>query len=254
MSVPRVDYRTIADSRFELQARMVYLWCIPTVAGAGVLSWLEGLLSPDEKERAARFRFEHLRHSFVIARGVLRVLLGGYLGISPASVQFVYNLKGKPTLPAPAFLEFNASHAGGLAVFAFTTACEVGVDVEQIRPLTDMQDIANRFFCPGEAAELLSLNESQREHAFFLCWTRKEAYIKAIGEGLSAPLDSFRVNIEPGAPARFVELPLDAGAWTLHDLQLASDYAAALAYHDTERPVAILRLNDPAELRRLSVL
>lgn len=218
------------------------------VASAGAYSQLERILSSDEKERANRFRFDHLQKSFVVARGALRVLLGRYLGVSPASVQFIYGAAGKPGLTEPVSLQFNASHSGGLAVFAFTAGCEIGVDVEQIRPMPDMQNIADRFFCAEEAAELMTLSGNQRTHAFFLCWTRKEAYIKATGEGLSAPLDEFRVTLQPGHSARFIHLPQGETGWKLHDLQLASNYTAALAYCDTERQVVTFPLDDPGEL------
>jgi 4'-phosphopantetheinyl transferase len=112
-----------------------------------------------------------------------------------------------------------------------------------------MQQIAG-FFCLEEATEIMSLPPSERERAFFRCWTRKEAYIKAIGDGLSAPLDGFRVTVLPNAPAHFVHLgrgTTDTGAWTLHDLCLAPDYAAALAYRDRQRPLSIFPIVDLAE-------
>jgi 4'-phosphopantetheinyl transferase len=241
----------IADCSLELAGRIVHVWPVRTVASNEVTSWLERVLAPDEKDRAARFKFNHLRHSFILARGALRILLGCYLKASPASIQFKYGSKGKPTLAAPPLLDFNASHSGGLAVFAFTASCEIGVDVEHIRPLPDMQNIADRFFCSEEAAELMSLTANQREHAFFLCWTRKEAYIKAIGDGLSAPLDDFRVTVQPGQPAQFIHIAHDANDakdWTLSDLELAPNYAAALAYRDAQRPIVVSPVINPAEL------
>jgi 4'-phosphopantetheinyl transferase len=238
-------------SSFDLEGRTVHVWPIRTEAPSAVAERFELLLGTDEKSRAGRFRFDHLRYSFVITRGVLRILLGHYLHVSPISIQFKYGSRGKPALAAPACIDFNASDSSGLSVFAFTAGCEVGVDVEQIRPLQDMQNIADRFFCSEEAAELMSLTANQRERGFYLCWTRKEAYIKAIGDGLYAPLDSFRVTLQPSQPARFMHIAYDtraAEAWTLHDLQLAPNYAAALAYRDTERPVAVFPIIDPADL------
>jgi 4'-phosphopantetheinyl transferase len=134
-------------------------------------------------------------------------------------------------------------------------AVGVGVDVEQIRPLQDIQSIADQFFCSEEATALRSLKANQSERGFYLCWTRKEAYIKAIGDGLSAPLDGFRVTLRPGQPARFIYLAhgtSSAEAWLLHDPQLAPNYAAALAYRDKKRPVTLLPIVDSVEL--LSVL
>ncbi len=117
-----------------------------------------------------------------------------------------------------------------------------------------MANIADHFFCPEEAAELQSLTASERTRAFFTCWTRKEAYIKAIGDGVSAPLDSFRVTLRPNQPARFIHLGHDttaAAAWTLHDLRFDPNYAAALAYRDLARPVIVFPVMDPAELMML---
>src|SRR5262249_20133919 len=150
------------------------------------------ILAPDEKERAARFHFEHLRSAFIAARGVLRCLLGGYLNRHPGRVQFRYGARGKPALEPDAGIEFNLAHSGGLAVLAFASGCPIGVDLEQIRPIPELREIAARFFCAEEAAEIASLPSGERQRSFFRCWTRKEAYIKATGDGLSAPLDQFR--------------------------------------------------------------
>lgn len=259
----------------EFPGRIVHVWPVRTAASKDVISRLERVLAPDERDRAARFRLGHLRDSFVVARGALRIMLGRYLNTSAAGIQFHYGSKGKPALAASSPLHFNASHSGGLAVFAFTAGCEIGVDVEQIRPLPDMQNVAARFFCREEAAELMSLTAGQREHAFFLCWTRKEAYIKATGDGLSAPLDDFRVTLQPGQPARFIHIAHDVNAakeWSLSNIELAPDelapdelapdelapddlapdYAAALAYRDAERPVVVFPAMYPAELASIT--
>jgi 4'-phosphopantetheinyl transferase len=218
---------------------------VSTIASDVLAAKFESVLASDEKDRAARFILERRRHSFVVARGVLRCLLGRYLDMHPANIRFNYGSKGKPAVTSTLGIEFNATHSGELAVFAFTAGCPIGVDLEQIRPLSDIQDIADRFFCSEEAAELMALPPTEREHAFFRCWTRKEAYIKAIGEGLSAPLDEFRVTLQPTEPARFVHISRDtAEAWTLHDLGLASGYAAALAYRDRERSLSVFPIED----------
>jgi 4'-phosphopantetheinyl transferase len=209
------------------------------------------VLATDEKERARRFRFDHLRQSFVITRGVLRCLLARYVGLDPAELRFACGPKGKPALASAAGIEFNATHSGGSALFAFATGCQVGIDLELMRPIAGAQDLADRFFCPEEAAEIRSLPPGERERAFFRCWTRKEAYIKAIGDGLSAPLDGFRVALRPGEAARLVHIAHDtdaAAAWTLDDLGPAAGYLAALAYRDRRRSVSTFALDDPARL------
>jgi 4'-phosphopantetheinyl transferase len=125
------------------------------------------------------------------------------------------------------------------------------VDVERIRPVRDMAAIANRFFCPEEATELMSLDIADREKAFFLCWTRKEAYIKAIGEGLSVPLDSFRVTFLPGTPVQFHYIRHDGAIpanWNLHNLEFLPDYAGALAYPGPSRAIRLFPPVTPAEL------
>jgi len=209
----------------------------------------ERVLATDELDRAGRFHFSHLRESFVIARGALRCLLGRYLGLHPKSIRFTYSSKGKPALEAGAHIHFNMTHSGSLAAIAITVDCQIGLDLEQVCPLSDMQQVATHFFCSEETAEIMSLQPSERERAFFCCWTRKEAYIKAIGDGLSAPLDGFRVTVLPDTPAQFVRIghgAADTDAWTLHDLSLALGYAAALAYCDRQRPLSIFPVTDLA--------
>jgi 4'-phosphopantetheinyl transferase len=248
-----MDNVTPGASPFELDGRSVHVYAVRLDAPEAVAAQFDPLLAPDERERAARFRFDHLRRSYTVARGALRVLLGRYLGADPAGIGFLYGSKGKPRLPPPAPVEFNVSHSGTLAVYAFTRDGELGVDVEQIRPLADMQGIAARFFCAEESVELMALASAVRTQAFFLCWTRKEAYLKAMGDGLSVPLDGFRVTLRPGEPASMVHLAQDAAAaaaWTLHDLSLAPEYAAALAYRDAPRPLVVFPPIEPAELLR----
>jgi len=224
------------------------------------------ILTPEESARAARFRFERHRRSFILRRAALRILLGRYLHISPESVSFAYSAKGKPSLSnvlkasisrpglrlkRPGQIRFNTSHSGDIALFAFALQSEIGVDVERLRPIDDMGELARQYFCPEETQELMALPPSQRQAAFFRCWTRKEAYLKATGEGLSAPLDGFQVTFGPGAAPRLVHLERDtaaAEAWRLHHLELHPQYAAALAYRDAPRPVDVRPLLSPAEL------
>lgn len=241
----------VARCSFELSQHAVHIWTLRTIASDSRTAELEQLLAEDERARAARFRFEHLRRSFMLTRGVLRCLLGRYLQCRPDSIGFNYGSKGKPSVDSAAGLMFNTTHSGGLAAFAFTLGCEIGLDLEHVRPIKDAQSIANHFFCPEEAAEIMSLSPSERDAGFFRCWTRKEAYIKAIGDGLSAPLDDFRVTLQLNEPPRFIHLARNAEAaqaWTLHDLSLESTYAAALAYEDRPRSLSVFRILDPSEI------
>ena len=213
---------------------------------------LYATLSPDEQDRAGRYRFEHLRHAFVAAHGALRAILGRYLEVSPQSIQFQYNLHGKPALAAPeqAWLRFNLAHSGDLALCAVTaayesdaeeTAREIGVDVEQIRAVEDVEKLVERFFAPGERATFESLLPAQKLPAFFAGWTRKEAYIKAWGQGLSLPLDEFEVSLAPGVPATLLadrHNPAEAGQWSLCEVEAAPGYAAALAVRGPLGPIS----------------
>jgi 4'-phosphopantetheinyl transferase len=207
----------------------VHLWRASLDCDAPVLSRLENTLSPDELARADRFVFSTDRNHFVAARGILRELLGVYLARPPAALKFRYTNHGKPALDANATdsdLQFNLSHSGGVAIYAFSLGRRLGVDVEQIRPQLAGEDIARRYFAAREVAELLALPTHMRPEGFFLCWTRKEAYVKAHGAGLSLPLDSFAVSLTPG---RITELHAeDSDQWSLHSFELAPGFIAAM--------------------------
>lgn len=151
---------------------------------------LTTFLSPDERNRAARFHFEHDRIRYSIARGLLRLLIGRYLGRPPGTISFVYTLRAKPCLPSPATLAFNLSHSHGMALYAFAHNSELGIDVESHDPALDTEEIARKFFTPEEVRFILQPSEGRNERFFFL-WSRKEAYIKARAEGLYLPLNEF---------------------------------------------------------------
>jgi 4'-phosphopantetheinyl transferase len=236
---------------FELSGRQVHIWTIHTSASSDAVARCEQVLAPDETSRAAQFRLSRARESYIVSRGALRHLLGKYLGQYPARIQLEYGSNGKPALAADSGLQFNVTHSGDIAAVALTAGCDIGVDLEQVRPLPDLEQIAERFLCSDEAAEINSLAAGEREKAFFTYWTRKEAYVKATGIGLSTPLQSFRVIVNPEAPANLVVLEHEATpskSWTLHDLCLAPDYAGAVAYGDEQRPVSIFPIIDFAQL------
>lgn len=202
----------------------------------------EATLSPDEADRAGRFCFEEHRAHYVVARGLLRALLGRYLGVHPAAVRFAYDAHGKPALDggASADLAFNVSHSGGLALCGISRVGPLGVDIETWRFTSNRDGIAARYFAQGEVRRLQALPATERMAAFFDCWTRKEAFVKAIGHGLGHPLDRFEVSFEPGVPARLLDVDGDADEaahWTLEALPHVPGYSAALAVR--RRPVAI---------------
>jgi 4'-phosphopantetheinyl transferase len=192
-------------------------------------------LAADEQARAARLCFERDREHFIAARGVLRNILGRYLNRAPESLSFCYGSHGKPALAGDfddGAIRFNVSHSQGLALYAVTRGRELGIDLEHIRSELAVVEIAERFFSRREVAMLRSLPTEMQSQAFFRCWTRKEAYIKARGEGLSLPLDEFDVSLAPGEPAAVLGTlrdPFEALRWSLQDLSPAPGYTAALA-------------------------
>jgi len=211
--------------RLVLAPDEVHLWRTALDFPPAQLQSLRHSLAADEAARAERCHFERDRRHFIAARGVLRALLGRYLGQAPAAVRFSYGAQGKPALAdgedaAP--LHFNLSHAHGVALYAFTRGREVGIDLERLRGDLAATELAQRFFCPGEAAMIQGLAPPARPRAFLRCWTRKEACLKGLGAGLSLPLNQFAVITASGTPTA------PAGWWLL-DLEPAPGYLGALA-------------------------
>lgn len=213
----------------------VHVWLACLDRRPSLIERLSRTLAPDERARAGRFYFQKDREHFIIARGVLRDILGRYLDVSPGRLRFGYNSYGKPALNgehAGGALRFNLSHSHGLALYAVTSGREVGVDLERVRADLADESIAEHYFSPPEVAALRALPPHLRVEAFFNCWTRKEAYIKARGEGLSLPLDRFAVSATPGEPARLLSVegaPQEVSRWSLRELSCAPGYVGALA-------------------------
>jgi 4'-phosphopantetheinyl transferase len=200
---------------FHLASDEVHTWCASLDIPSETSARLYATLTPDERQRSARFHFDRDRQRFIAARGVLRELLGGYLQIDPRDVSFVYNAFGKPDL-SPGFggeLKFNLSHAAGLALIAIATASSIGVDLEYIRMQADYPEIARRFFSAAEVDSLSALQSDTYAAAFLNCWTKKEAYVKARGAGLTMPLNDSD----------------SAARWSLYTFQPAPGYAGAVA-------------------------
>jgi 4'-phosphopantetheinyl transferase len=225
------------ESSYQLGSGEVHSWCVGLDVPPETSARFYTTLTHDERRRSARFRFTRDQQRFIVARGVLRDLLARYLGTRPDRIDFVYNAFGKPDL-SPAFgnrLTFNVSHSAGLVLIAIATACSVGVDVEYIRWQSDYADIARHFFSAAEIDSLFALPIHRRAEAFFSCWTKKEAYVKACGAGLSMPLNSFSVPLSSGDAAAPVDLGVGsedtstAGRWSIYTLRPAPGYAGAVA-------------------------
>jgi 4'-phosphopantetheinyl transferase len=224
-----------SPAKLTLADDEVHTWRATLDLPLSLVEQLGGLLTADESDRAERFHFEKDRQHFIVGRGLLRIILGRYLRIAPERLRFFYNRYGKPFL-APEYglhkLCFNMSHSGGLALFAITRNRDIGVDLERIRANLEYEEIAERFFSPEEVMGLHTIPTRMKVEVFFNCWTRKEAYIKAQGQGLSLPLDSFDVSFAPGEPATLLATrddPREASRWTLQELAPGQGYVGALA-------------------------
>jgi 4'-phosphopantetheinyl transferase len=217
----------------ELAREEIHVWRARLSTDEATLQSLESTLANQERERARRFIFEQDRDHYIAARGILRRLLGKYLRCAPQSIEFEYGPYGKPAVASAALrlaIRFNLSHSHGLAVVAIGREREVGIDVELIRPDFAGEEIARRYFSSKEIAELSRLPAEMQTEGFFLCWTRKEAYIKAKGDGLQIPLESFDVSLSPGSPATLSSV--DELRWSIESFvpSLVSErrYAAAV--------------------------
>jgi 4'-phosphopantetheinyl transferase len=193
------------------------------------------LLSPDEIERAGRFHFERDRNRFIAARGFLRIILSLYLNCKPGMLQFNYSEHGKPSVKThdhDAAINFNLAHSGTLAIYGITLRRALGLDLEQIRHGFAVEDLARSFFSAAEATRLLKVPPADRREAFFHGWTRKEAFLKAKGQGLSLPLEQFDVTLSPRENPVLLRTqwdPSEASRWSLRTIDVAPGYAASIA-------------------------
>jgi 4'-phosphopantetheinyl transferase len=236
----------------ELSAGQIHVWHARLDGPDVHLQSLEALLNDEELERANRFRFPFGRAHFVAARCILRCLAGAYQGLQPAGVKLEYSPSGKPALEGDDGLQFNLSHSHALAVYAFARGRRVGIDVELIRDLQEAESIVERFFSPQESAAFQALPTEARQRGFFNGWVRKEAFVKALGEGLGHPLASFSVSLAPGEPARFTHQPADqiAADWRLYDLAVDDAYTCALVAEGGEARVMCKKWPGRATLTR----
>jgi 4'-phosphopantetheinyl transferase len=223
-------------AHLQLAPGDVHLWRLRLAQLVGD----RALLAPDEQLRADRFHYDGDRQYFIAARSGLRRILGDYLGVNPAAIEFGYGSHGKPYLAnrkladrmlADDTIEFNLSHSGDLALVGVTIDRSVGVDVELIKPMADLEKLTARFLTPGEHQRIVQLDQADRLLAFFRTWTCKEAYLKATGEGLGQ-LKSIEVVVQPQHPAQLLRLP----NWDLLELEPEVGYVGAIV---CDRPKVI---------------
>lgn len=228
--------------RLELPPGEIHVWYVPLDPPQERVEQLGRSLARDEWERANRYRFDHLTRQYVVGRGALRTLLAAYVGTRPELVRFTYGPRGKPFLDpsqsgeGAGTLFFNLSNSKERALVGLARGLEIGVDLEYMKPMPDAVQISERFFSVPERDVLRRLPDERKPEGFFNCWTRKEAYIKAVGEGLAVPLDSFNVTLAPGEPARMLAIEGDAERatrWFYWHLRPAEDYIGAVAVEGT---------------------
>lgn len=223
-----------APERLRIGRDEVHIWRAFLHQAPRTVDLFSDILAPDERRRAEKFHFARDRDCFTVARGVLRQILGRYLDASPALIRFSYNRYGKPAIDNGAgdrLLRFNVSHSNGVALYAVARDKEVGLDIEMVREDVASLEIAERFFSTREVAMLRGLPQELQTVGFFNCWTRKEAYIKALGEGLSRSLQSFAVSLIPGEKAVLLSSDddsQDAARWSLLEIFPGAGYVAAL--------------------------
>ncbi|MCJ2141374.1 4'-phosphopantetheinyl transferase family protein [Methylobacterium sp. E-066] len=218
------------------------IWIVDLALSPDQLDLCAAVLDAAERDRAARFLRPVDRMRYRASHAALRLILGEALGLAPAEIRLEAGAGGKPELAGSArgTLDFNLSHSGGRALIGLARGAAIGVDVEEIRPITDALRIARAHFAPDEAAALAALSPNAIDHAFFGLWTRKEAVVKALGSGLSLPLNRFSVSVPP-EPPRLLRMA-EGGAWTLAGIDCGAGYAATIAVRSAEAGIAVRHL------------
>lgn len=222
-------------NKLQFENDEVHIWLVEVDNLLEKFGIFHKYLSIDEKKRANRFCFEKDQKNYIITHGALRALISSYLEIHPKKLKFTHGKYGKPEVAdnlSGKKLYFNMSHSNGIALCVFARDRQVGIDIEYIRDIPEMEQIVERFFSKSEKYVFRSLPENRKKEAFFNCWTRKEASLKAIGDGLSYPLDMFDVSVDPGEPTELLRIRGDAreaGRWSIQDLKPGRGFAAAFA-------------------------
>jgi 4'-phosphopantetheinyl transferase len=228
-------------AQVSLSSRVVDVWRVSLVHPVEQLAVARTALSPDETERADRFRFHTHRNRYIFARAALRSILGRYLDAAPPSIDFAYSSFGKPYLTTANGLSFNVSHSEDLALIAVGAPNQLGVDVERVRADRELSKLARRYFSIEEADIVLALGPEELVEAFYRCWSRKEAFIKAVGDGLSHALDRFAVTVRAGEAARLVHIDgniEEAARWSLFEINPERGFAGAVAFDRTNCEIA----------------
>lgn len=225
----------------DLPEKAIHVWYCDFDLNSKKIDYYNALLSIDEIQKAGRFKFNKDKNCFIITRGILRMLLSSYLKMNPKDLNFKYTSFGKPYLAIENQLKFNVSHSGNMAAFAFYQGREIGVDIEKVKNDFDVLELAQNFFSKTEIVALEKQSIENLPKAFFRCWTRKEAFIKAEGSGLSFPLDKFAVSLDHDIEANLLETQWNTeekNEWKLFSFIPAAGYVGALAVADANGQIS----------------
>ena len=234
MSTDELQWRLTIPGEL-INSNEVHVWRVFLDVSTVEFESMMEFLSVDELARAGRFHFESDQRRFIMARGILRKILSGYLGMKPHQLQFEYTPHGKPVLSSNSGrdnLSFNLSHSGAIVLYAVTRGSRIGIDIERIHDNLDFAQIAQRFFSPGEISSLERMGKNSRTEGFFHYWARKEAFIKATGEGVSFPLEQCDVSLFSESDLSLIRLVgehIENSGWYGQDLFPGHGYAAAIA-------------------------
>lgn len=240
------------NNYYNLEPETIHLWYVDV--GANLDSRYYNLLSEDEKVRAGKYRFTQDQYVFIKARAVLRILSGEYLQKDPAHIRFKYGAYGKPYFQDENSLYFNVSHSGSKAIIGFSKHTEMGVDIEKIKEDLDVLDIAGKFFSQSEIKSLTEITKEEQNRAFFRCWTRKESFIKAKGDGLSLPLDSFSVTLDDDIKARLSEIkwnPSEKESWKILSFVPDDNYICAVTVQGKVQKIKYWNWNEVYECHNI---
>ncbi len=230
------EFISITSPKIKITDQDVHIWYASIGVYANRINNYLKIMSPEEISRAERFQFDQDKNRYIVGRGLLRIILSCYLNISPDGLEFCYNRYGKPDLSAICNnqnLQFNVSHSNNIIIYGITINRDIGIDIEHIQYINDADGIIQRFCSDSEKVQYHRVPENTKQLAFFLCWTRKEAFIKALGDGLTRPLDEFTVSLIPGLPVKLLSVKggeKEAEKWSLQEITLnKDDYVAAVA-------------------------
>lgn len=221
---------------YQINDKQVHIWLVTTKNY--LASNFADYLDEQEKQRAQSFKFNRDRDCFIGSHAALRILLGKYCNCAPKTIAYKYNAHRKPILADEQKIQFNLSHSRDLAIIAISKNHPIGIDIEYMQKKDILCDLAQRFFSPQEYAEYLSLPDAQKTAGFYNCWTRKEAFVKALGIGITCPLKSFTVNMDPTKSAKVLLTDNNQGKtdqWKLFGFNPTTDYCAAVAWHGIEK-------------------